>query len=208
VAKRSAPVEERAASWSEPNLTKRLHSRSGFGVRPAEYSERKGSNTLVQYSRTSSGRVSGMRKREATACASRKSRSSWHSELSPRSSAASQVRAKAALTEAPARRSSRALTAESTPPERPIATRRPATRGASDATARARAIAGAGRGLSSGACLRQVPWATPLNGDLRKLRPARSAKEKEAREQAARRGAVRRRLGARAAPLLCGGLLA
>src|SRR5271166_4643064 len=101
-----------------PNLISRLHSTSGFGVRPAAYSRRKCVNTRSRYSAAKLTRCSGISK------ASQVRRASWKSAAAVQyaSSSSSQLDMYSPCTEWPARLSSSAATAESTPPDMPTMT--------------------------------------------------------------------------------------
>src|SRR4051812_7904092 len=105
-------------AWSRKalNLISALHSTSGFGVRPAEYSRRKSANTRSLYSAAKLTASSSMPMTSAAAAAS--TRSSRVEQYSS-SSSSSQFFMKRPTTSWPARLSSSAATAESTPPERP-----------------------------------------------------------------------------------------
>src|SRR5690625_3971112 len=115
---RSAP-RARAASRKCLNLTSRLQSTSGLGVRPAAYSDRKCSKTSCQYSAEKSRKWIGSPSLPATATASRRSSSARQSPLP----SSAQFCMNSPASGSPASRSSRAATDESTPPERPMMVR-------------------------------------------------------------------------------------
>src|SRR5688572_23858117 len=104
-----------AASRKCLNLISRLHSTSGFGVRPAAYSARKCANTPSQYSREKSRKWIGIPSRPLTATASRRSSSA---RQSPLPSSAQFCMNKPAIG-SPASRRCNAATEESTPPDMP-----------------------------------------------------------------------------------------
>src|SRR5215468_7815300 len=93
---------------------------SGFGVRPARYSRRNSANTRSLYSVAKLTCSSSMPITSATAAASTKS---MFDEQYSVSSSSSQFFMKMPTTSWPARLSSQAATAESTPPDRPTTTR-------------------------------------------------------------------------------------
>src|SRR2546421_4804977 len=109
-------------AWSRKalNLISALHSTSGLGVRPAEYSRRNSANTRSLYSAEKLTASSSMPITSAAAAAS--TRSSRVEQYSS-SSSSSQFFMKRPTTSCPARFSSRAATEESTPPDIPTTTR-------------------------------------------------------------------------------------
>src|SRR3954451_5290159 len=116
---RSAP---KRMAWSRNalNLISALHSTSGLGVRPAEYSRRNSANTRSLYSTEKFTASSSMPITSAAAAASiRSSRVEQYSS----SSSSSQFFMKRPITSHPARLRSSAATEESTPPDIPTTTR-------------------------------------------------------------------------------------
>src|SRR4051794_40639050 len=105
-------------AWSRNalNLISALHSTSGLGVRPAEYSRRKSPNTRSLYSAAKFTASSSTPIRSAAAAASIKSS---RVEQYSSSSSSSQFFMKRPTTSCPARFRSSAATDESTPPEMP-----------------------------------------------------------------------------------------
>ena len=134
----------RAASRKCLNLISRLHSTSGFGVRPAAYSARKCSNTPSQYSAEKSRKWNGMpepagrpRTRVAAVVLGRGTR------RLPSSSA--QFCMNSPAIGSPASRSSSAATEESTPPDMPTMIARRAHGGSAQVLRAASSGAGAGQ---------------------------------------------------------------
>src|SRR5574340_1114964 len=108
-----------ACSRKDLNLISALHSTSGLGVRPAWYSRRKWLNTRSLYSAEKLTASSSMPILSATARASRKSCLAGQCS----SSSSSQFFMNRPSTSNPCCFSSRAATAESTPPDMPTITR-------------------------------------------------------------------------------------
>src|SRR3954465_14793616 len=108
-------------AWSRKavNVISALHSTSGLGVRPAEYSRRNSANTRSLYSTEKFTASSSMPITSAAAAASiRSSRVEQYSS----SSSSSQFFMKRPTTSQPARLRSSAATEESTPPDMPTTT--------------------------------------------------------------------------------------
>src|SRR5688572_29158765 len=108
-------------AWSRKalNLISALHSTSGLGVRPAEYSRRKSANTRSLYSAAKLTASSSMPMTSAAAAASIRS---VRVEQYWSSSSSSQFFMNRPTTSCPARFRSSAATAESTPPDMPTTT--------------------------------------------------------------------------------------
>src|SRR6185369_5249405 len=115
-------VAPRSMAWSRNalNLIAALHSTSGLGVRPAEYSRRNSANTRSLYS---AEKFTASRSTPITSAAAAASIRSWRVEQYSSSSSSSQFFMKRPTTSHPARLRSSAATAESTPPDMPTTTR-------------------------------------------------------------------------------------
>src|SRR5436190_1202592 len=109
-------------AWSRKalNLISALHSTSGLGVRPAEYSRRNSANTRSLYSAEKFTASSSIPITSAAAAASTRS---CRVEQYSSSSSSSQFFMKRPTTSQPARLRSSAATEESTPPDMPTTTR-------------------------------------------------------------------------------------
>src|SRR3990167_11003810 len=105
-------------SRNKPNFISRLHSASGFGVRPFENSEIENSKILFRYSCDKSTDKNGIFKCAATRMASSLSTPAVHGYPSIA------MRIKTPVTSYPSFFSKAAETAESTPPLSPTKTRR------------------------------------------------------------------------------------
>src|SRR5256885_7155008 len=118
----------KAIAWSRKalNLISALHSTSGLGVRPAEYSARKAAKTRSLYSAEKFTASSSMPITSATEAQSTRS---WRVEQYSSSSSSSQFFMKRPTTSKPRRFRSSAATDESTPPDMPTTTRSPAIDG-------------------------------------------------------------------------------
>ena len=103
------------------NLISALHSTSGLGVRPAEYSRRNSANTRSRYSAAKFTASMSIPIRSATLAASSQS---WRDEQYSSSSSSSQFFMKSPMTSWPCCFSSQAATDESTPPDIPTTMRR------------------------------------------------------------------------------------
>src|SRR3982750_1555676 len=116
---RSAPTR---IAWSRKalNLIAALHSTSGLGVRPAWCSRRNSANTRSLYSAAKLTCSISMPSTSATLAASRKS---WRVEQYSSSSSSSQFFMKMPMTSCPCFFNRWAVTAESTPPDKPTTTR-------------------------------------------------------------------------------------
>src|SRR5512134_240525 len=108
-------------AWSRNalNLISALHSTSGLGVRPAEYSARKLAKTRSRYS---AAKFTASRSTPMTSAAAAASIRSWRVEQYSSSSSSSQFFMNRPTTSYPARLSSNAATDESTPPDMPTTT--------------------------------------------------------------------------------------
>src|SRR5690606_2158734 len=117
----SAP---RVMAWSRNalNLISALHSTSGLGVRPAEYSRRNSAKTRSLYSAAKLTYSNSTPTRSATLAASSRS---WRVEQYSESSSSSQFFMNRPMTSEPCCLTSQAETDESTPPDMPTTTRRP-----------------------------------------------------------------------------------
>src|SRR5262245_31243237 len=113
-------------AWSRKalNLISALHSTSGLGVRPAEYSARKALNTRSLYS---AEKFTTSRSTPITSATEAQSIRSWRVEQYSSSSSSSQFFMNRPTTSCPARLSSSAATDESTPPDIPTTILSPAT---------------------------------------------------------------------------------
>src|SRR6476646_44416 len=109
-------------AWSTNalNLISALHSTSGLGVRPAEYSRRNSANTRSLYS---AEKFTASRSTPMTSAAAAASIRSCRVEQYSSSSSSSQFFMKRPTTSQPARLRSSAATEESTPPDMPTTTR-------------------------------------------------------------------------------------
>src|SRR5580765_1726368 len=109
-------------AWSRNalNLISALHSTSGLGVRPAEYSRRNSANTRSLYS---AEKFTASRSTPMTSAAAAASIRSCRVEQYSSSSSSSQFFMKRPTTSQPARLRSSAATDESTPPDMPTTTR-------------------------------------------------------------------------------------
>src|ERR1044071_6568314 len=105
-------------AWSRNalNLISALHSTSGGGVRPAEYSRRNSANTRSLYS---AEKLTASRSIPITSAAAAASIRSCRVEQYSSSSSSSQFFMKSPTTSQPARLRRSATTAESTPPDMP-----------------------------------------------------------------------------------------
>src|SRR5215831_13054876 len=112
-------------AWSRNalNLISALHSTSGFGVRPAEYSERKALNTRSLYS---AEKFTTSRSIPITSATEAQSTRSCRVEQYSSSSSSSQFFMNRPTTSCPARLRSSAATDESTPPDIPTTILSPA----------------------------------------------------------------------------------
>src|SRR5690606_13882480 len=113
------------SAWSRNalNLISALHSTSGFGVRPAEYSRRNSANTRSRYS---AAKLTASMSTPITSAALAASIRSWRVEQYSPSSSSSQFFMNRPTTSKPRCLSSHAATDESTPPDMPTTTRSPA----------------------------------------------------------------------------------
>src|SRR5690606_30379069 len=113
----------RAWSRNALNLISALHSTSGFGVRPAEYSRRNSANTRSRYS---AAKLTASMSTPITSAALAASIRSCRVEQYSPSSSSSQFFMNRPTTSKPRCLSSQAATDESTPPDMPTTTRSPA----------------------------------------------------------------------------------
>src|SRR5581483_2390164 len=109
-------------AWSRNarNLISALHSTSGFGVRPAEYSRRNSANTRSLYS---AEKLTASSSTPITSAAAAAAIRSWRVEQYSSSSPYSQVLMHRPTTSQPRRLSSSAATEESAPPDMPMTMR-------------------------------------------------------------------------------------